>query len=59
MAEQEEKPVKLKIWVKFGHDRVWHIVKSSGFYPSAVEWTPEELRVFLNENKDVEPVLMY
>jgi len=59
MAEQEEKPIKLKIWVKFGNDGVWHLTKSSGFMPSTNVWTPEELRIFLNENKDVEPVLMY
>ena len=57
--EEKEIVIKRKIWVKFGEDKNWHISKSSGFYPDVDTWTPEELRIFLKANSDVEPVLMY
>ena len=57
--EEKEIVIKRKIWVKYGEDKNWHISKSSGFYPDVLTWTPEELRIFLKENSDVEPVLMY
>ena len=57
--EEKEIVIKRKIWVKFGEDKNWHIIKSSGWYPEATEWTPEEFRIFLKENCDIEPVLTY
>lgn len=57
--QQEPKPIKRKIWVTYKEDKLWHVTKASGFYPVEVAFSPEDLRVFLKENDDVEPVLTY
>lgn len=57
--QQEPKPMKRKLWLKFKEDKLWHVQKSSGFYPEKEVFSPEELRDFLTLNDDVEPVLMY
>lgn len=55
----EPKPIKRKIWVTYKEDKLWHVVKASGFFPQEVTFTAEDLRIFLKENDDVEPTLNY
>lgn len=56
----EEKEMKREFKLKLNvQTNTWQVIGAKGFYPEKDVFTKEELRVFLRENDDIKPILVY